>query len=513
MTTKASISAKKHIKRLNNNKKANLSKRPNIEQFRKQYGGVLGPYITEFCVLKMLRTKKKRLNYTSFQKWLAANVFVASGQNGYRLFRALFPSPCPTTLKDYLQRVKAGPGITKHSSHMLKMTVSPKNDHEKLAWIVMDEMSIKPGLRFSSRKDLVIGYSDDGDERSQEVATICLVVQVVGITKSWEYNLAYFFNKSTFKANKLLKILKQSISAVECEGFKILGVTTDMGSNFESLFSKLGVTEHNPMFKIEKNTYLVSRDPPHLIKLARNYLLKDDVSVPGFECKASWHHVKELLSIIQRDSLRIAPKLTDEMVSKLAFASKMKVRFATQVLSNTVAASLETLADERTMAEDAYATSIYCKNFNDLFDTLNSSFSSDSVELRRPLCEGSKGVSFLTEALKWLEDLQEINNWRKPVKFIGGFRQTIRVILMLLQNLREHGLKYLSTRHICQDSVELFFGRIRSVIRHPTAAQFEDTFSNMSSATLMEGPLRGNCEETDSMRKMKEKIVLYDEVS
>jgi len=56
---------------------------------------------------------------------------------------------------------------------------------------------------------------------------------------------------------------------------------------------------------------------------------------------ASWDHVKDLLEVVECDSLRMAPKLSRENVENLNFASKMKVKYACNVLSNTVAASLE----------------------------------------------------------------------------------------------------------------------------------------------------------------------------
>lgn len=55
----------------------------------------------------------------------------------------------------------------------------------------------------------------------------------------------------------------------------------------------------------------------------------------------------------------MVPNLSDAHVSNLRFASKMKVKFAAQVLSNSVAAALDTGLAQTTYRVSVAATSSY----------------------------------------------------------------------------------------------------------------------------------------------------------
>ena len=496
----------------NNKRKTKLL---NIDHFRSEYGPVLGPFVTEFCTMTMMSKLKKRVNYTSYQKWLSSNVLVTSGGSGYASFRKMFHTPCVKTLKDYIYRIKCGPGLHPVNVHTLKTKMNSKKDHEKLCWLMMDEIKLRTGLHFCSKNDKIVGFCDDGNRRTQDLANNCLVIQICGLTRRWKHCIAFYLSKSTFKSDKLKEILIESIHLVEKVGFEILGVTSDQGVNFEQLFdSRLNVTEFNPKFSIGKKEYLVYRDVPHLLKSARNYLYNGNVNVPYMKHAARWEHIKDLLEVVECDALRMAPKLNRENVENLNFASKMKVKHACNVLSNTVAASLEVLVSENKMTKEVLSTSKYCKTFNDLFDVMNSCTSLDSVPLRRPLTAESEGEVVLVEALNWLHELENCNKGnRHKTKFIKGFRQSIRVVQLLLEEFQKRNLHYLSTRRLCQDLLEAYFGKIRSITTNPTPHEFIDDFAKVNVASLMTAPLNSNCEEKESLEQTGETLRLLDNVS
>ena len=73
---------------------------------------------------------------------------------------------------------------------------------------------------------------------------------------------------------------------------------------------------------MNEKSYFVFRDPPHLIKSARNYLLNGDVKIPGSELFAKWSHLKKLYSSIDcKNSFKLAPKLTENHVCDLKRSS------------------------------------------------------------------------------------------------------------------------------------------------------------------------------------------------
>ena len=172
-----------------------------------------------------------------------------------------------------------------------------------------DEIMVRRGIHFHSKSDTILGYSDDRLNGTPNLAKCCLVLQIVGLTATWQHNIGFFLESSTFKADKIESIMKSSISLLEKEGLNVMGVTTEQGCNFEHLFKRLGVTESSPNFEIDSTSYHVYRVAPHLLKRPRNYILKHNGNVPNVDGQASWRHIEDLLKIVELVSLRIAPKL------------------------------------------------------------------------------------------------------------------------------------------------------------------------------------------------------------
>ena len=503
----------KYVKRKSSVRKF---RRINTADFKKDYGHVLGPYLTELCAMKIIGKKLKKLKYTPFQIWLSINIFAACGASNYYLFKNLFKLPSICTLRRYLSKLKSEPGVTQSNAHLLYLKVAPKNVHENLCWILMDEMSLKEGIHYDERTDNIVGYCDDGKNRSNAYVNSSLVVKVVGLTRAWKYPLGYFFNHTGMDSQKIAEILLTSIKVLEAEGLEVLGVTTDAGANFDKMFREnFAVTESDPFFKLNNKTYYVCKDPPHLVKNARNYLNKGPIKVPGIEGLAEWKHVVELYDMNNESSMKITPRLTGEAVSGLIFGSKMKVSLAVKVLSNSVSASLRTLVQEGKMEPSALATSAYCKKMNDIFDCLNSLTSKDKNPLRKPLTENcDEKIKFLQESIIWLRDLQEANKDRPKPKFITGMQQSINVVIMLRRLFTEKNIKFLSTRRLSQDPLELFFGKIRNGIQLPTAANFADMYCKIAVASLMRAPITANCQEEGyNEEQVNETCALLHEVS
>lgn len=448
--------------------------------------------------MKMLKNRKKRIMYSGYQKWIATNLFVAAGASGYRTLRKIFTAlPSIVTVKRCLQKMKTSPGVTSQSARMVRIKVSPKNEHEQLCFLLIDEMSLQPSLKYDIKSDKIVGYCDKVKGKCN-LAKHAMVVMVVGLTKRWKYPLGYYFCENAMSGNDIKEVISESISVLENEGFDVKGITSDQGSNFQKVFREMGATPSNPEVDIEGKPYLICKDAPHLLKSARNFLYNKEVHVPGFTHTAKWSHITTLHGMVQRNSLRMAPKLTKKKISNLKFFSKMKVNYAAQVLSNTVAASLETLVEQSQLPEEASATSIYCKNFNDLFDVLNSSSVKTKVPMRKPLLKDSRAIEFLEECLTWLEKLKECNK-NRPVQFIDGFRMTINVVLRLRKLFTDLNLPCLRTRRICQDPLEVFFGKVRQVKARPDPYEFSYSYVKICCASLIKGPIAGNCEDQEEI--------------
>lgn len=478
--------------RIKNQKKRN--ELLNILAFEHKYKNYLGPYVTEFCKLQLLKCKLKRINYTQFQKWLAMNIMLATSNSGYRFLSNILPLPTAQTVLKCFRIIKSKPGILKRNAATIKVKVNSINDDRaKFVFILLDEMSLRTGFTFDQSTDTVFGFSDDGVKRSRTLASSTLCIMVVGVVKRWKYPLGFYFTGNAMKAEFVIDTLKQAIDALEEEGFVVLGATSDQGSNFRSAFKKLGVTPNNPYMKVGDRKYLVLHDPPHLLKSARNFLEKKDVAIPNFTSKASWNHIKYFYHLDEKSSFRLAPKLSEQHVSDLKFASKMKVKIAANVLSNTVARAIKLCVERELMEPSAKATMTYLKRFNDMFDILNSSSPFDDVEKRKPLHMCSEQINYLKESAKWILEVKSLNTDRVNF-FLDGWVQSINAVLELSKILSEYDIHYLSTRNLCQDHLEMFFGKIRQVAKFPDCYGFAFSYGRISSGSLIRAPLDGNCE-------------------
>jgi len=149
-----------------------------------------------------------------------------------------------------------------------------------------------------------------------------------------------------------------------------------MGSNFLKLTKELGVNCKQPYFNIKKQKYFYLFDPPHLIKSIRNNLMKYDTSFEN-ENKRYTASCKYIEDFFEKDSglkFRAAPKLTKDHIYPTNF-KKMKVKFASQVCSHTVAAGLYTHASLNSLPLEATEAADFLSLFDQLFDCSNSSTS------------------------------------------------------------------------------------------------------------------------------------------
>lgn len=120
---------------------------------------------------------------------------------------------------------------------------------------------------------------------------------------------------------------------------KVVSIISDMGSNFIKLSELLHINIEKPYFKINDQKIFYIFDVPHLLKATRNNLLRHNYVEDG---KAtSWQYIIDLYNTDKNKQCRIAPKLTDAHINPNNF-QRMKVKYASQILSNTVSAALNT---------------------------------------------------------------------------------------------------------------------------------------------------------------------------
>ena len=99
---------------------------------------------------------------------------------------------------------------------------------------------------------------------------------------------------------------------------------------------------------------------------------KFDKKPSGLEI-ISWKYIEKEYEIesAKPNMLRLAPKLTKQHIELPAF-SKMNVKIAEQIFSNTVQAAMMTYICSGHLPQEAYHTAAFVKNMDSLFDMFNS---------------------------------------------------------------------------------------------------------------------------------------------
>ena len=251
----------------------------------------------------------------------------------------------------------------------------------------MDEMKIQSNLIFDKYSGDLIGFIDLGDpmtnfanlQEEDSMASHALAFLVRGLCTDVKHVIAYFFtgNVASFQ---LMSIFWKVVSTLELSlNLWVCAAVNDSASpnrKFFRLHSKLAVDLKCDVVYKTPNLFAMSRfiyffaDSPHLMKTARNCLYN---SGSGSCSRYMWNdgkyllfkHIADLFYSDQEFALHSLPKLTMDHIVLTSY-SKMKVKLATQVLSWSVAISLEESGNEEVLG-----TAKFCMMMNDFFDCTN----------------------------------------------------------------------------------------------------------------------------------------------
>lgn len=260
------------------------------------------------------------------------------GARAYRHLRKTFVLPSPRCLRKRMEGIQMKPGYQDWILGVMKEKFRGVGAHEKMVVLSFDEMQVRPKLSYVPTDDIVEGTEDFGDlGRSQSPADHALVFMARGVSNRWKQPIGYFLSQGPTLARVMQPLLESCIRKLRLAGFIVVASVCDMGTPNQELFKNLGVTTDSPMFSVDGENVVALHDVPHLLKCIRNTLLRGDVGADGK--LASWNHIRQFYAVDSKRTIRSAPKLTQKHVFPGAF-QKMKVRYATQILSRTVAAGI-----------------------------------------------------------------------------------------------------------------------------------------------------------------------------
>lgn len=302
------------------------------------------------------KKKEKGRRFTTEEKIIALSILKQSPK-AYRFLRKIFILPAPLTLTRLLQKANLKPGINETIFRQLKNKAEKMKSTEKLCILLFDEISIKPGLTYNERNDVVKGFVTDGEITQKVFADHAQVYMIRGLLKNYKQAIAYTFSSGATKGPELTKQLKQIIIKLQEAGLKVIATVCDQGTNNRQALKYLlekrratclrkGIEPKGNIIEINNEEIIPLFDPPHLLKGVRNNLLTKDLkyTLDNVERTAKWEH----LQLLYNESpgykgLRLIPTLSERHVVPNKI-SKMKVKHAAQVFSQKVASNMGYLA-------------------------------------------------------------------------------------------------------------------------------------------------------------------------
>ena len=342
--------------------------------------------------------------------------------------------PSTRTLFDYSHVKPAKEGIDQVVLEDLTAKISKlRKRHQRYFVLMADEMHICQNLVFQKSTGALVGYTtlDDVDKevkRLEEflggeddyedtVATKVLVYMVKGVSNGLKEVVATFA-VGNLTARQMYVWTWEVIGALERSGLAVVAFVSD-GCSVNRSFIKM----HKPVTKLPRGVvfdtinkasrgrilYFMS-DVPHLLKTIRHCFFNSRiVKKKGTRLmtrngkKIVWDFIIKLFQEKKGKTLRKSFKLNAQNVFPDSYA-RMKVKYAAQILSATVAQDLEDQG-----WDEASETIFFIRFVNDWFDCLNGAHSNvgkrkQNQNLNPYTSEQDSRFDFILSFLKYLEE-------------------------------------------------------------------------------------------------------------
>ncbi len=418
--------------------------------------------------------------------------------------------PSRRVLRDYTNAITPRTGFNPGIINEIRNATKGYVNHQRFVFILFDEMKVQGNLIWDKHSGELIGYTSLGDpytdyatlEKVDEIASHALLFMVRGISSPLKHTIGYF-STTGVTGVQLFPIFWRAVSMLEITcGLAVVGATGDGASQNRKFFLMHESIQGNDgknvvyctknLFAPERNIYFFS-DAPHLLKTARNCLFN---SGSGNQKRLMWNngqnllwnHVSKMFYTDIEDGLHLLPRITTDHIELTAY-SVMKVSLAAQVLSSTMANVLKNFGPP-----DAAGTADFCEQMDRFFDCFNVRSTSEGERVRKSFLLPYKDCN--DDRFSWLTDvfLNYLSKWKESIKerpgnfddnakarmFLShqtyeGIQISIYSMIDLVKFLLNAGMKYVLTNHFCQDPVEQYFGKQRSIGRrsdNPTIYNF-----------------------------------------
>lgn len=392
----------------------------------------------------------------------------------YKYVRRAFNTCLPhtRTISRWYQSLNGLPGFTTEAFNALHLKASASKDKVVCA-LVMDEMAIRQHEEFVPSQCKSYGYVDMGTgAKETTIAKESLVFLLNCVNGNWKIPVGYFLIAG-IRADQKKELVLECLRKCNDAGITVVSLTFDGAPTNLTMSKRLGCDLQHTSLKTSfkhpscDEEVFVFLDPCHMIKLIRNTLGEKFSFINADNKLIEWKYFKQLHQLQESESFHLANKLR---VQHIDFKKqKMKVRFATQLFSESVAMALKFCSENLLLADfkDVGPTVEFIQIVNHLFDILNSR-NLLHFGFKKPLTKYNFHTvnEFIDKADKYISSLKTHVNG--PL-LLDSLRHTgflgLKVCIFSLKQLfttlviRKKILKFLPMYKFSQDHLELFFAQ------------------------------------------------------
>lgn len=232
------------------------------------------------------------------------------------------------------------------------------------------------------------------------------------------------------------------------------------------------------MLTPNNNKVFFFADVPHLLKLTRNHLIDSGFKLEdgGIVNRAP---LDRLVQAHNGRDLHLCVGIGDNHFPPKSSPKRQKVKFAAQLLSDSVYAALHSVAGQPEMPNNTIATANFIKVANDWFDLMNVGAQKiDSRPTRQAYgLQLARQDAILDKMISIMETMEVIidplskrgktkqtkTKKRSLVPFQRGIIQSSLALKGLFNHLKtELNTKFILTRRLNQDILERMFGYLRA---------------------------------------------------
>jgi len=286
------------------------------------------------------------------------------------------------------------------------------------------------------------------------------------------------------------ELTKYALNLLKDTGVNVVSLTFDGCSSNVTMARLLGCNFNIKTINTQFEDVVVFFDPAHMVKLIRNTFGKKTF-LDGDGNIIDFNFIQQLFTLQETEGCHLANKLRKNHI--FFFKHKMKVKLATQLLSQSVADALKFCNYTLKLKEfsEVDGTVKFIEIFNAGFDILNSR-SIRYIGNKKALCDDNyqdifEFTKLITNYIKGLkvkdkDKFVPILDSNRKIGFLG-FIVCLQSLLRLHSNLIKSGkLEHLKMYKISQDHFEIFFGIVRSLggyNNNPTCRKFQSAYKKV----------------------------------